>query len=210
MNRTEQLSQAGPLNRVPLVYSATARRFHWLTVAVIAVMLPLGEIMTERGADKIVVVNGRATTVAGVWDATTNALYSSHKLIGFTFLFVILARLYYRLRNGAPPDEPSLEPWQKYGSHLTHWALYALLVAVPLGGWIGVQLFPALGIFGLFNLPAFLKPNEALAGTVFKLHSIGAKLILLLVAAHVGAAMYHHFVRKDGVLRRMLPTKENR
>jgi cytochrome b561 len=195
------------LNRVPLVYSAVARRFHWWTVAFVAVMLPLGTIMRERGADKTVMVDGRATTVAGVWDATTNALYSSHKLIGFTFLFVILGRLIYRLRNGAPPDEPTLEPWQRYASHLTHWALYGLLLAVPLGGWIGVQLYPALDIFGLFNLPAFLKPNEAMAATVFTLHSLGAKLIFLLVIVHIGAALFHHFIRKDGVLRRMLPSR---
>jgi cytochrome b561 len=204
MNRNDSLK------RVPLVYSATARTFHWWTVAFVLVLITLGSIMTDRTEDKTVVVNGKATVVPGIWDATTNALYSSHKLIGFIFLFVIVGRLIYRLRNGAPPDEPSLEPWQRFASHATHWGLYTLLVAVPLGGWIGVQLYPSANVFGLFNLPTFLPPNQTLAETVFKFHGIGAKLILALILVHIGAALYHHFMLKDNVLRRMLPRKEDR
>jgi cytochrome b561 len=181
------------LDRVPLEYSLTARRFHWWIAGAVILMLVLGEAMTYRG------------NTLNVWDATTNNLYSAHKLIGFVVLLVMLARLFYRLRNGAPPDEPTLEWWQKAGSHVTHWALYALLIAMPLGGWIGVQLYPSREIFGLFSLPAFLSPNQPLAETVLKLHGIGAKLIVLLLFAHIGAAIFHHFIRKDGVLRRMWP-----
>jgi cytochrome b561 len=199
------MAQQKQLDRVPLEYSPTARRYHWWTAGIIVTMMALGQIMTDRSADKTVMVNGKSETVPGIWDATTNALYSSHKLLGFLFLFVIAARLTYRLRNGAPPDEPTLETWQKAGAHATHWGLYALMILVPLGGWIGVQLYPSREVFGLFNLPAFLSPNEALAGTVFMLHGIGAKLIFLLLLAHIGAAIFHHFIKKDGVLRRMWP-----
>ena len=193
------------LDRIPLEYSLTARRFHWWSVGFVAVLITLGSVMTDRTADKTVIVAGKSTVVPGIWDATTNALYSSHKLIGFIFLFVVLARLYNRLRNGAPPDEPTLEPWQKLASHATHWGLYALLIGVPLGGWIGVQLYPSREVFGLFSLPAFLSPNQAMAETIFKFHGIGAKLIFAFVLLHVGAALFHHLIRKDGVLRRMWP-----
>lgn len=179
------------LDRIPVEYSPTARRFHWWTVAFVLVMIPLGLTMTSDPPL--------------FSEATVNTLYSSHKLLGTILFFLIVARLTYRLRNGAPPDEPTLEWWEKAASHLTHWGLYALLIGVPLGGWIGVQLYPALDIFGLFSLPAFLSPNQKLSETVFMLHGIGAKLIFLLVLAHVGAAVFHHFVRKDGVLRRMWP-----
>jgi cytochrome b561 len=204
MNRNDTLK------RVPLVYSSTARKFHWWTVAFVLVLLTLGSIMKDRTTDKMVMINGKLTEVKAIWDATTNALFSSHKLIGFIFLFVIAGRLIYRLRNGAPPDEPSLETWQKIASHATHWALYALLIGVPLGGWIGVQLYPSANVFGLFNLPTFLTPNQTLAETVFMYHGIGAKLIFALMLVHIGAALYHHFMRKDNVLRRMLPRKEDR
>jgi cytochrome b561 len=175
-------------------YSAAARHMHWITVAFVVTMIPVGKIMVDRGARNI-------------WDATTNALYASHKLAGFTLMLILVARLAYRLAKGAPPDEPTLEPWQKTVSHLTHWAIYALLFGMVLSGWIGVQLFPALDIFGLFSLPAFLSPNQDMAKLAFQLHKLCAFGLVLLVAMHTAASLYHHFIRKDGVLRRMLPKK---
>jgi cytochrome b561 len=174
------------------VYAKGARRFHWWTVAILALMVPTGFIMADRGERNI-------------WDATTNNLYSFHKLLGFIFLFVILGRLAYRFTQGAPRDEASLETWQKGLSHANHWSLYLLLLAMPIAGWIGVQLYPALNIFGLFNLPAFLTPNQERANFVLQMHKYGAIALVALVAMHVGAALYHYFIRKDGVMRRMLP-----
>ncbi len=180
------------------VYNATARRLHWWTVALVAIMLPLGFAMTYRGND------------LNIWDGTTNAMYSLHKLIGFTVLWLMLARLVYRLRNGAPADEPTLEWWQKAASHLTHWGLYALLIVMPVGGWIGVSLFGARDIFGLVSLPAITPVDQKASGTFFFLHKLGAFALTALIAAHIGAAMFHHFVRKDGVLTRMLPNLKRR
>ena len=177
----------------PEVYSTTARRFHWLTVAAVFVMIPLGLGMTYRG------------NTLDIWDGLTNGLYSAHKLLGFLVLWLTAGRLAYRLLHGAPPDEPTLEWWQKAGSHLVHWALYGLLLVVPLLGWIGVSLFPALTIFDLFNLPALAGPDEAAAKRVLALHGWLAILLALTIAGHIGAALYHYFIRRDGVLRRMLP-----
>lgn len=175
------------------IYSATARRFHWWTVALVAIMLPLGFYMSYRG------------NTLNVWDTTTNALYSLHKLIGFIVLWLMVARLIYRLRHGAPADEPSLEWWQKAASHLTHWGLYALLLAMPLLGWLGVSLYGARDIFGIVSLPPLAPVNQDRSALVFVLHGIGAMLICALIAAHIGAAMFHYLIRKDGVLSRMLP-----
>ena len=180
----------------PLVYSARARRFHWLTVAILAVQFPVGFAMVYRGNS------------LNIWDGITNNLYGLHRLLGFILLFaVILPRLAYRLVHGAPADEPGLAWWQRIAAHATHWALYALLIAVPLGGWIGVQLYGALDVFGLFDLPGFLAVNQPAAERVFALHKLGALAILALLAAHIGAALFHHFIRRDGVLARMLPKR---
>jgi cytochrome b561 len=173
-------------------YARPARQFHWITAGFVFVMIPVGLYMVERG---------KATN----FDALTNTLYSNHKMFGFILLWIVVARLAYRLVKGAPPDEPTLEPWQKSVSHLTHWAMYGLLLAVPMLGWIGVSLYPALGIpFGL-SLPALTSPNDKAAGTVFLLHKIGAITLALLVLMHIGAALQHHFLRRDNVLRRMMP-----
>lgn len=176
------------------VYSPLARRFHWWTVAFVFVMIPLGFAMSRRGND------------LNIWDATTNNMYSAHKLLGFIVLWLMVARLIYRLSKGAPPDEPTLEWWQKAASHLTHWGLYGLLLLLPITGWIGVSLFGATDIFGIFRLPSLAAQNQDTAKLVLSVHKIAAILLVLAILAHIGAAIYHHVIRKDGVLRRMLPS----
>lgn len=188
----------GPAASRVEIYSGTARAFHWIVVALVLVQLPLGYLMVYRG------------TTLNIWDALTNTLYSSHKLIGMVILVVMLARLAYRLIHGAPADEPTLEPWQKTVSHLTHWALYGLLIGVPVVGWLAVSLYGATGIFGWFTLPSLADKDEAAAARVFFLHFLGALAITGLVAMHIAAALFHHFARKDAVLRRMLPRPEDK
>jgi cytochrome b561 len=173
-------------------YSSKARYFHWVTAAFVFTMIPVGIYMVYRGE-------------VTKFDALTNILYDSHKLAGFTLLFIVIARMAYRFTKGAPPDEPSLAWWQKTAAHLTHWGMYGLLLAVPLMGWLGVSLYPALSIHGWFSLPGLMSPDQKMAGTVFFLHKLGAILLGLAVFTHVGAALFHHFIRKDNVLRRMLP-----
>jgi len=192
----ESLSEENAMDahKEPLVYSAAARHFHWITVGFVFVMAPVGVIMAERGEQNI-------------WDGTTNALYSGHKLAGFILLFILAARLGYRLIKGAPADEPTLEPWQKTVAHITHWAIYALLFALIFSGWIGISLYPALDIFGLFSLPGLVAPNQAAAAQPLFAHKIFGFALAGLVAMHIAASLFHHFVRKDGVLRRMLPKK---
>jgi cytochrome b561 len=173
-------------------YKPIARAFHWVTVGFVLILVVLGEAMTYRSKKDI-------------WDGLTNGLYSGHKLLGFTLLWIIIARLLYRLTQGAPADEPTLEPWQKLASHITHWSLYGLLLLVPLLGWRGVSQYPALEIFGLFSLPSIATANQAAAANTFFWHQTLGKVMAFLIVTHVGAAVFHHFVRKDGVLRRMLP-----
>ena len=184
-----------PSTPPPEVYNPAARHFHWLTVALIAVQVPLG--MSYRG------------NWLNLWDALTNTLYSWHKLIGLVILVVVIARLGYRLSRGAPADEPTLEPWQKVVSHATHWAIYGLLIVVPLLGWLGVSYYPALNVFG-FNLPGLVSPDQGAAAKVFLAHLIGALLLVVLIGMHVGAALFHYVIRKDGVLNRMLPSLPRR
>ena len=177
----------------PQTYSAVARHFHWWTFALVAVQFALGIFMLVRAS------------WLDIWDFTTNTAYSAHKLLGVIVFLVVVARLFYRVRHGAPTDEPSLEPWQKRVSHLTHWAIYALLIIVALIGWFGVQLYPALDVFGLFSLPAVVRPDNAASAWVLWLHMITAFGLAFLLVMHTAAALYHHFIRRDGVLLRMLP-----
>lgn len=175
------------------VYSQVARALHWITVAAVVVMIPVGLTMSYRG------------NVLNIWDGLTNGLYSAHKLTGFLLLWLMAGRLAYRLLHGAPPDEPTLAWWQKAASHLVHWLLYGLLLVVPLLGWIGVSLFPALTIFDLFDLPSLAKPNEEAAKRVLDIHGKLALATGALALIHIGAALHHYLILKDGVMRRMVP-----
>lgn len=174
------------------IYSPAARSFHWWTVIFLAVQIPLGLYMVYRGD----VTN---------FDALTGSLYDTHKLIGFILLWLVVVRLIYRLTHGAPPDEPTLEAWQKGAAHANHWTLYLLLLVVPILGWVGVSLYGARTIFGVISLPALATQNQAAATSVLAYHRWAAFAIIAVAAAHVGAALFHYFIRKDGVLQRMLP-----
>ena len=180
---------SGPIQ----IYSSTARTFHWLIVVLLAVQIPIGVYMVYRGKD------------LNIWDSLTNQLYSSHKLIGVIIFFIVVLRLAYRLIAGPPPHEPTIEPWHKTCSILNHLALYLLLLIVPILGYIGVAMFPALDIFGLFKLPALVAPDKEMSKTVFEWHVYGAIALGALIVLHIGAALYHHVIRQDNVLGRMWP-----
>jgi cytochrome b561 len=175
------------------IYTPTARRFHWWTVALILVQVPLGLYMAYRG------------NVQGIFDDLTNNLYSSHKLIGMIIFLVVLARLAYRLTHGAPADEPTLEAWHKGASHFNHWGLYLLLLATPIAGYIGISQYPALNIFGI-PLPGIVAENQEAASRTFLNHFYLALVLVAFVAIHVAAALYHYVIRKDNVVTRMLPS----
>ncbi len=118
----------------------------------------------------------------------------------------MIARLFYRFSHGAPADEPTIEWWQKAASHATHWSLYLLLLLVPIVGWLGISLYGARDVFGLFSIPPLAGQDQAAAEGVLLLHRVPG------VSDGCGdwrctsaPPLFHYFIRKDGVLMRMLP-----
>ena len=170
-------------------YSVTARRLHWWTFTLLAVQIPVGLFMVRYG---------EATNFA----EPTAKLYDAHKLMGLAILLLVAVRLTYRLVHGAPSDEPTLQPWEKLVSHLTHWAIYALLFIVPLLGWLAISYYGPFEPFGI-KLPALAAQDDAKATRTFFLHMAAAYALIALLAMHVGAALQHYLIKKDGVLRRM-------
>ena len=170
-------------------YSVAARRLHWWTVVFLAIQVPLGLFMVRYGA---------ATNFA----EPTGNLYDSHKLVGLGILMLALARLAYRLAHGAPADEATVEPWQKAASHITHWAIYAFLIIVPMLGWLAISYYGPFEPFGI-KLPTLVAQDDAKAREVFHWHRLAAYALVLFIGMHVGAALFHYVIRRDGVLRRM-------
>lgn len=165
---------------------------HWTVAVLVIGMVPLGLYMVSRG---------EATN----FDALTGRLYDAHKLVGFLVLWLIVLRILVRVRRGAPPALATLTALERIASGAVHHLLYLLLLVVPVLGWAGISAYPALNIFGLFNLPAILSANEPLANRILGVHGLLAKLVGLLVLVHIAAALYHRFIKRDGLLRRMWP-----
>lgn len=171
-------------------YSPTARALHWLTVLALAFQLPIGVLMVN------------VKDFPGFF-------YNAHKVFGLVILALVIVRLGYRLVHGAPADEPTLNAFEKFASHLVHWSLYGILLVVPFLGWLGISTYDAREVFG-FSIPSIAAKDEAFAERVFHWHKLGAIALFFLAGMHVAGALMHYIVKKDGVLGRMLPAASRR
>lgn len=173
-------------------YSLPARLLHWAVAICVLLLFPLGLWATSRAG-------------ANLWDDLTNTIYAWHKTIGFVVLILMILRIIVRATHPAPETPSFLAPWEIRAAKSTHHLLYVMLFAVPLLGWAGVTAFPALNIFGGINLPAMplISKDEPLAHAIFNWHSIAAYILGALVILHVGAALRHLLIKRDGVVSRM-------
>lgn len=162
---------------------------HWAIVGLIGWMAWLGLTMVDMPPTP----------------AKINA-YALHKSLGLSLLALVTLRLAWRLVAGAPAPVAGTPAWQARIASTTHWAMYGLLFAIPLSGWVfnSASGYP-LQWFKRFNLPAIAGRSEELAATAIGVHEYGFWLLLLLVLVHAGAAFYHHLFQGDDTLRRMLP-----
>ena len=176
----------------PSSYSGLQKLLHWVMALIVFTLIPGGFYMVWRGN-------------ATKFDATTSDLYTAHKTFGFIVLLLALIRIFVRVRTGTPAPEPSLNRLQIIVSEAVHGLLYVMLLVVPMLGWLGVSAYGARGILGGFSLPEVLGKNTLLGETLLKYHGYAAIFIVLLIGAHVGAALLHRFILKDGVMKRMLP-----
>jgi cytochrome b561 len=170
-------------------YPPASKLLHWLVAAAVLTTLPVSVAM------------GRVAP-----GPTQDFLFNLHKSLGVLILLLMLLRLINRVIAGAPPPELGIEPWHKVMSSAVHGLLYVLLVTMPIVGWIANSAYGApTPFFGLFTLPKLVADNEALAKQLFTLHTWAGFAVILLAGMHIGGALFHYVVRRDGVLQRMLP-----
>ena len=171
-------------------WGAVAQFLHWLIVALIIVQVILASIADELplGMKKL-------------------AMLARHKSVGITILGLAVIRLLWRWMNPTPPLPDTLKPYERALAKFTHAALYLLLFAMPLSGWMmtSARGFP-VSWFGFYQLPDLVPKNQALYEALLTTHATLAVVLGVLVAVHAGAALVHHFRFKDDVLRRMLPS----
>jgi cytochrome b561 len=172
-----------------MTYTRTAITLHWLVALLVFVGWGLGIYMHDL-----------PTSPAKL------QYYSWHKWLGVTVFLLTVARVGWRLTHHAPPLPATVAPWQVTAARLSHFMLYVLLLAVPLSGW---TMSSAKGFqtvwFGVLPLPDLLVKDEALGKLLAEVHELLAYTLAGVVALHFAAALRHHFVDRDVVLRRMLP-----
>ena len=134
-------------------------------------------------------------------------LYSWHKWAGVTIFSLVLIRCIWRITHPAPPLPDAMQIWQRLVAEGTHYVLYALMIAIPLTGWL---MSSAKGFqtvyFGVLPIPDLLEKNMELGEPLNLVHRYLNYLMIAIIGAHIGAALKHHFIDKDDILRRMLPT----
>jgi cytochrome b561 len=174
----------------PLTYSASAKFLHWFVAAAVIVLLIEGPVM------KRLVPEGDVR----------ERLYDFHEALGALVLIVMVVRLVRRAIFGVPAPEPGLSRLDERASIATQHTLYLLLFVMTLLGWSGTNAYgDRVSVFGLFDLPFILGKNVPLSDRIFVWHLACGILIAAIVVLHVAGALYHGFVKRDGVLKRMLP-----
>lgn len=140
-------------------------------------------------------------------------IYALHKSFGLTVLALLLLRVAWRMADRRPEDVP-MPRWQALAARGVHVLLYVLMLVLPLSGWLynsaSGPLFKVKW-FGLFTVPSLTDGADAqLKAMAHAVHEYGFYLLVLLLLAHVGGALKHHFIDRDATLARMLPLLRQR
>lgn len=177
-------------------YPAVRKLLHWV-VALCVILTLIGGLMLWK--------YGFMGLKDNFGIETTNLVYKYHKSFGLLILILMTVRIIAKLMMPDPPHVPPLSAFHRIASKSVHGLLYLLLLAQPVVGWVATSAggFPAEFFGGAF--PDLVGKDKALSEALYGVHGALGWLIILLVAIHIGAALLHRFVYKDGVMARMLP-----
>jgi len=172
-------------------YGTVAKWFHWITVALMAVALPVGFVIQH------------------IKDDHKMAFYAIHESAGVTLFAVALLRLAWRLTHRPPVLPAEIPAPMRIAASAVHHLLYTLLIVQPIFGFFATNAFgfPLRGqtaYLGLIEFPKFMEKDQGLAEALLLVHTIFGWTILALLIAHIGGAVFHHAIRRDGTLMRML------
>ena len=169
-------------------YGNVAIAFHWLLALAIVCSFCLGLYMADLAMSPMRL-----------------KLFNWHKWAGMTIFALSGLRLLWRLSH-RPPAEVTMPAWQQRAAHATHIVLYVLFFGLPLAGWAysSATGFPVV-VYGVIPLPDFVPVDKGLAEGLKTLHKLLAFSLALVVLGHIGAALKHQFVDRDGLLLRMWP-----
>jgi cytochrome b561 len=187
-------SAAEQLGRDAQRYSSVAIALHWLIAALIVLNLILGFFHEDFGRE------------------TRSWMMFFHKATGITILALSLARLVWRLAHRPPPIDPILQAWEAGLARAVHWLFYALLIAMPLSGWmLSSSSDRGVDYFGLFDIaPLPISRSDDMHDLLEEAHELLAFSMIALILLHVAGALKHHVQGHRHLTARMVPWLERR
>ena len=184
------------LKNTAVKWGTLAQTLHWGIMVLFVGMWLVAEQMQEMPQD--------ATFLGlGKWD-----LYGMHKATGMLILALVLVRVAWRFMNPTPSLGEQSTPLQKMAANLVHLGLYGVMLGMPISGYLmSMAGGHSISFYGLFNVPDIIGKNPDLGKFAHFMHGAIWNVFTALIVLHILAAVYHHFMKKDMVLRRMLPGK---
>lgn len=180
-----------PLRNTRATWGGVHKFLHWTIALAVVGLATAGLLMDEMPSspDKI-------------------RVYALHKSTGLTVFALVVLRFAWRMSQPRPELPPTMRTWERRLAGAVHFGLYAVLVAMPLSGWLynSASGFP-LKWFGVFRVPALVERNRDLAFLAQDAHLLFAWTLAVLFMLHVAGALKHHFLDRDDVLVRMLPSR---
>lgn len=173
-------------------YGSLSIGIHWLTLLLFIAVYACIELreLYPKGSDP------------------REALKTWHYMLGLLVFVLVWPRLAARFSGPAPGIQPQPPAWQDLAAKALHLALYALMIAMPLTGWLqlnaGGKLVPFFGL----QLPALIGEDKELAKVIKEIHETIGNTGYYLIGLHTLAALYHHYIMRDNTLLRMLPEKK--
>ncbi|SEG19282.1 cytochrome b [Vibrio hangzhouensis] len=170
-----------------MTYSAFFRFIHFFCALAVFALIPLGFYMKGVGDEQLLIT-----------------LYDLHKSLGVLILAMVIFRIYLRIKIVEPTSSVSHTRLERSLSFITHKSLYALLLIMPVSGWLmsNAAGFP-VSFFGLFELPYLVAKNDETIGIYQNIHFFAAFALIALIMLHAAGALKHHFIDKDETLKRM-------
>ncbi len=167
-------------------FNPLARLLHWLMAAMILAMLFIGVGMVSS-------VSARHAVLIAI-----------HKPLGIAILVLVIVRLVVRFSKRPPALPEDLPGWQRAAAHLSHWVLYALMIAMPLIGWAMLSAggYPVM-LGGGVQLPALMGADPIAFAWLRNAHELLAFVLFATVVLHLAAALFHGLIRRDGVFGSM-------
>lgn len=168
-------------------YGSIAKFLHWLIFILLLCMVILGFYLES------------------IPKAYQGLTYNTHKLTGLTILILMLVRAVWASMNIKPSLPYATQFWERVAERSVHLLLYAVVITMPIVGWIGASAGGKPPHLGSFNLLLPVTQSKELSKKAFFIHNSLAIFLIVLISVHVLAALYHHFLKRDDVLKRMMP-----